>query len=105
MYDEDGNIVRNKNGKATPDTSKRDTEDIPLTEDVDEYITREVLPFNPDAWVDDSKTKIGYEIPFTRLFYKYQAPESSEIIAKRIKALEEKIVKNFESLSGQDVEE
>ncbi|HEL0745195.1 TPA: SAM-dependent DNA methyltransferase [Streptococcus equi subsp. zooepidemicus] len=104
MYDEDGNIVRNKNGKATPDTSKRDTEDIPLTEDVDEYITREVLPFNPDAWVDDSKTKIGYEIPFTRLFYKYQAPESSEIIAKRIKALEEKIVKNFESLSGQDVE-
>ncbi|HEL0079984.1 TPA: SAM-dependent DNA methyltransferase [Streptococcus equi subsp. zooepidemicus] len=105
MYDEDGNIVRNKNGKATPDTSKRDTEDIPLTEDVDKYITREVLPFNPDAWVDDSKTKIGYEIPFTRLFYKYQAPESSEIIAKRIKALEEKIVKNFESLSGQDVEE
>ncbi|HEL0020521.1 type I restriction-modification system subunit M [Streptococcus equi subsp. zooepidemicus] len=104
MYDEDGNIVRNKNGKATPDTSKRDTEDIPLTEDVDEYITREVLPFNPDAWVDDSKTKIGYEIPFTRLFYKYQAPENSETIAKRIKELEEKIVKNFESLSGQDVE-
>ncbi|CAW98331.1 putative type I restriction enzyme methylase protein [Streptococcus equi subsp. zooepidemicus] len=104
MYDEDGNIVRNKNGKATPDTSKRNTEDIPLTEDVDEYITREVLPFNPDAWVDDSKTKIGYEIPFTRLFYKYQAPENSETIAKRIKELEEKIVKNFESLSGQDVE-
>ncbi|MFC5631764.1 MULTISPECIES: type I restriction-modification system subunit M [Streptococcus] len=104
MYDEDGNIVRKKNGKATPDTSKRDTEDIPLTEDVDEYITREVLPFNPDAWVDDSKTKIGYEIPFTRLFYKYQAPEGSETIAKRIKELEEKIVKNFESLSGQDVE-
>ncbi|NQJ69001.1 SAM-dependent DNA methyltransferase [Streptococcus suis] len=104
LYDEAGKIIRKRNGKAEPDVSKRDTEDIPLTEDVDTYITREVLPFNPDAWVDGSKTKIGYEIPFTRLFYKYQAPESSETIAKRIKELEEKIVKNFESLSGQDVE-
>lgn len=104
LYDEAGKIIRKRNGKAEPDVSKRDTEDIPLTEDVDTYITREVLPFNPDAWADGSKTKIGYEIPFTRLFYKYQAPESSETIAKRIKELEEKIVKNFESLSGQDVE-
>lgn len=104
LYDEEGNIVRKKNGKVEPDISKRDTEDIPLTEEIDDYMAREVLPFNPDAWVDKSKTKIGYEIPFTRLFYKYQAPESSETIAKRIKALEERIVKNFEALSGQDVE-
>ena len=105
LYDESGNIIRKKNGKTEPDTSKRDTEDIPLTEDIDTYINREVLPFNPDAWVDKSKTKIGFEIPFTRLFYKYQAPESSEVIAKRIKALEEKIVKNFEALSSNGVEE
>ena len=105
LYDESGNIIRKKNGKPEPDTSKRDTEDIPLTEDIDTYINREVLPFNPDGWVDKSKTKIGFEIPFTRLFYKYQAPESSEVIAKRIKALEEKIVKNFEALSSNGVEE
>lgn len=105
LYDESGNIIRKKNGKPEPDTSKRDTEDIPLIEDIDSYIKREVLPFNPDAWVDKKKTKIGYEIPFTRLFYKYQAPESSEAIAKRIKALEEKIVKNFEALSSNGVEE
>ncbi len=98
LYDESGNIIRKKNGKPEPDTSKRDTEDIPLTEDIDTYINREVLPFNPDVWVDKSKTKIGFEIPFTRLFYKYQAPESSKDISQRIKILEERIIKNFETL-------
>ena len=98
LYDESGNIIRKKNGKPEPDTSKRDTEDIPLTEDIDTYINREVLPFNPDVWVDKSKTKIGFEIPFTRLFYKYQAPESSKDISQRIKTLEERIIKNFETL-------
>ena len=98
LYDESGNIIRKKNGKPEPDTSKRDTEDIPLTEDIDTYINREVLPFNQDVWVDKSKTKIGFEIPFTRLFYKYQAPESSKDISQRIKTLEERIIKNFETL-------
>ena len=98
LYDESGNIIRKKNGKPEPDTSKRDTEDIPLTEDIDTYINREVLPFNPDVWVDKSKTKIGFEIPFTRLFYKYQAPESSKDISQRIKTIEERIIKNFETL-------
>ncbi|RSI85577.1 type I restriction-modification system subunit M [Streptococcus mitis] len=105
LYDENRTVIRKKNGQAEPDTSKRDTEEIPLIEDIDSYIKREVLPFNPDAWVDKSKTKIGFEVPFTRLFYKYQAPESSEVIAKRIKALEEKIVKNFEALSSNGVED
>lgn len=68
------------------------------------YFEREVLPFNPDAWMDRSKDKIGYEIPFTRLFYKYTAPEPSEVIAERIKELEESIVANFQALSGKDVE-
>lgn len=98
LYDENGNVIRKKNGKPEPDTSKRDTEDIPLTEDIETYINREVLPFNPDAWVDKSKTKIGFEIPFTRLFYKYESPESSKAIAQRIKNLEERIIKNFEAL-------
>lgn len=105
LYDESGNIIRKKNGKPEPDTSKRDTEDIPLTEDIDTYINREVLPFNPDVWVDKSKTKIGFEIPFTRLFYKYQVPESSEDIAQRIKTLEERIIKNFKTLIDQRGEE
>ena len=105
LYDENGNVIRKKNGKPEPDTSKRDTEDIPLTEDIDTYINREVLPFNPDAWVDKSKTKIGFEVPFTRLFYKYQAPESSNDIAQRIKTLEERIIKNFEALIDQRGEE
>ncbi|CEL90283.1 type I restriction-modification system subunit M [Streptococcus sanguinis] len=105
LYDENGNIIRKKNGKPEPDTSKRDTEDIPLTEDIDTYINREVLPFNPDVWVDKSKTKIGFEVSFTRLFYKYQAPESSKDIAQRLKTLEERIIKNFETLIDQKGEE
>ena len=61
------------------------------------------LMFNPEAWIDKSKTKVGYEIPFTRLFYKYIIPERTESIALKIKALEESIVRSFEKLSGQDV--
>lgn len=100
--DEQGEIIAKK-GKPVADTSLRDTEDIPLKEDIQTYFEREVLPFNPDAWMDRSKDKIGYEIPFTRLFYKYTAPEPSEAIAERIKKLEESIVANFEALSGKDV--
>ncbi|PFY42969.1 restriction endonuclease subunit M [Bacillus toyonensis] len=100
--DEEGNIILKKD-KRVADTSLRDTEDIPLKEDVQTYFEREVLPFNPDAWMDRKKDKIGYEIPFTRLFYKYTAPEPSELIAERIKKLEELIVANFEVLSGKDV--
>lgn len=100
--DEQGEIITKKN-KPVADTGLRDTEDIPLKEDIQDYFEREVLPFNPDAWMDRSKDKIGYEIPFTRLFYKYTAPEPSEAIAERIKKLEESIVANFEALSGKDV--
>ncbi len=86
------------------DTSLRDTEDIPLTEDINEYFQREVIPFSPDAKMDRKKDKIGYEIPFTRLFYKYTPPEPSETISERIKQLEESIVKNFQVLSGKEVD-
>ena len=101
--DADGYIVM-KNKNPVADTTLRDTEDIPLKEDTQEYFEREVKPFNPDAWIDEKKTKIGYEIPFTRLFYKYVAPESTEVIAEEIKRLEEEIVKSFEQLSGKEVE-
>ncbi|TQS75853.1 SAM-dependent DNA methyltransferase [Ornithinibacillus gellani] len=104
LKDENGEIDRKKNGDPKPDAKLRDTEDIPLKEDIDAYFEREVLPFNPDAWMDRSKDKIGYEIPFTRLFYKYTVPEPSEVIAERIKELEESIVANFQALSGKDVE-
>lgn len=99
---EDGSILLRK-GKKVADTKQRDTEEIPLNQDIDVYFEKEVLPFNPDAWIDRKKDKIGYEIPFTRLFYKYTAPEPSEVIAERIKQLEGSIVANFEALSGKDV--
>ena len=67
-----------KKGKVQPDSKKRDTEIVPWTEDIDEYMRKNVLPYAPDAWIDEKKTKIGYEIPFTREFYKYVAPRKSE---------------------------
>ena len=88
--DESGNIIL-KRGKPVPDTSLRDTENVPLVQDIDAYFAREVLPYAPDAWIDHSKTKVGYEIPMTRYFYEYQAPEAVEDIVARITALEQDI--------------
>lgn len=88
--DEAGNILL-KRGKPVPDTSLRDTENVPLVQDIDAYFAREVLPYAPDAWIDHSKTKVGYEIPMTRYFYEYQVPEAVEDIVARITALEQDI--------------
>ena len=88
--DEAGNVIL-KRGKPVPDTSLRDTENVPLVQDIDAYFAREVLPYAPDAWIDHSKTKVGYEIPMTRYFYEYQAPEAVEDIVARITALEHDI--------------
>ena len=88
--DEAGNVIL-KRGKPVPDTSLRDTENVPLVQDIDAYFAREVLPYAPDAWIDHSKTKVGYEIPMTRYFYEYQAPEAVEDIVARITALEQDI--------------
>lgn len=88
--DEAGNILL-KRGKPVPDTSLRDTENVPLVQDIDAYFAREVLPYAPDAWIDRSKTKVGYEIPMTRYFYEYQPPEAVEDIVARITALEQDI--------------
>ena len=87
--DPEGEIfINSRTGKPAPDPELRDTENVPLTEDIEEYFKREVLPFAPDAWIDESKTKIGYEIPFTRYFYKYEAPRSSAEIMAEIMELE-----------------
>ena len=69
-----------------------------MTEDVEEYFRREVLPYAPDAWIDDKKTKVGYEIPMTRYFYEYQKPEAVEDVFSRITALEADISADLQAL-------
>lgn len=95
--DENGEIVLKK-GKPVADTSLRDTENVPLVEDIDAYFEREVLPYAPDAWIDKNKTKVGYEIPMTRYFYKYEAPEATEAILERITSLEADISATLKEL-------
>lgn len=101
IYNENGTPVL-KRGKRVADTAKRDTENIPLTEEVEEYIFREVLPYNPDAWVDEGKTKIGYEIPFARTFYEYTPIEPSVEIAARIAEREQSLMAKLHELFGEE---
>ena len=97
LLDEDGNPILKKN-KPQADSSLRDTENVPLKEDIDEYFMREVLPFVPDAWIDTKKSKIGYEIPFTRYFYKYEIPKPSEEIMAEIMGLETELSGSLEEV-------
>ena len=97
LKDEAGRPVLKK-GKPVADPALRDTENVPLTEDIDAYFAREVLPYVPDAWIDRTKTKVGYEIPMTRYFYEYQAPEPSETILARITKLEAEIAESLNAL-------
>ena len=90
LRDAKGELVL-KAGKKQADTSLRDTESVPLKEDIKEYFKREVLPFAPDAWIDKNKSKVGYEIPFTRYFYKYEAPRASAEIKAEILDIETKL--------------
>lgn len=97
--DEDGNVIKKK-GKPVADASQRDTENVPLAENINTYFEREVLPYAPDAWIDTKKTKVGYEIPMTRYFYEYQAPEPVEEIAARLHELELDIQNGLDALFG-----
>ena len=97
ICDESGNPVLKK-GKKEADSSLRDTENVPLKEDIDEYFKREVLPFSPDAWIDKKKSKVGYEIPFTRYFYKYEAPKPSAEIMAEIMELETELSGSLEEV-------
>jgi len=103
LLDEHGNKVI-KNGKPVADSQKRDTENVPLDEDIDAYFVREVLPYNPDAWIDRNKTKVGYEIPFTRTFYEYRQLEPADVIAKRIEEHERLLIEKLHALFGKDHE-
>lgn len=97
LVDENGKPVLKK-GKKVADASLRDTENVPMEEDIDAYFAREVLPYAPDAWIDKSKTKVGYEIPMTRYFYEYQEPEVADDILARIIRLEDEIAVSLKEL-------
>jgi type I restriction enzyme M protein len=84
---DEAEICLDSKGKIEPDAESRDTESVPLDEDVAAYFNREVVPFAPDAWIDSSKEKIGYEIPFTRHFYKYIPPRDLENIDSELNGL------------------
>ena len=101
LRDENGNIVLKK-GKPIADANLRDTENVPLEEDIDTYFKREVLPYAKDAWIDKTKTKVGYEIPMTRYFYEYQKPQASDEILSRIIGLENEIATTLKNLLGKE---
>jgi type I restriction enzyme M protein len=90
LRDEEGNIITDKKGNPKADSSLRDYENIPLQMDINEYFKKEVLPFVPDAWIDEKKTKIGYEINFSKYFYKFKKLRTLEEVTADILALEEK---------------
>lgn len=101
ILDENGQPILKK-GKPQPDKAKTDTESIPLNEDIDEFIKKNVLPYNEFSYLDRKKDKIGYEIPFTRLFYKFVPPTPSEDIFAEIKALEEEETTLMKELFGKE---
>lgn len=98
LYENGAIVTKGKKNMPVADASKRDFENVPLVEDIDNYFDREVKPYNPEAWIDKSKTKVGYEIPFTRYFYKYEAPEQSQDIEKRLSVLEADIMASLTKL-------
>jgi type I restriction enzyme M protein len=101
--DEAGNVVLATKGKGkgkpVPDADLRDTENVPLAEDVHAYFEREVLPHAPDAWIDEEKTKVGYEIPFNRHFYVFKPPRPLAEIDADLKVVTERILKMIGELS------
>lgn len=100
--DENQEVIKDKKGNIKVDSSKRDYENVPLKEDIEEYFEREVKPYNENAWIDKKKTQVGYEIAFTRYFYKYVPPEDSDIIEARIRQNEKDIICSLEKLFKED---
>jgi type I restriction enzyme M protein len=104
LRDEQGNVLLGtkgkQKGKPQPDASLRDTENVPLGEDVDAYFEREVKPHAPDAWVDHEKTKVGYEIPFNRHFYVFTPPRPLAEIDAELKTVTDRIVAMIGGLSA-----
>jgi type I restriction enzyme M protein len=104
LRDENGKPVLGtkgkQKGKVQPDSNLRDTENVPLAEDVHEYVKRDVLPHAPDAWIDEDKTKVGYEIPFNRHFYVFAQPRPLEVIDAELKQTTDRILKMIAELSA-----
>lgn len=100
LLDADGNIELKK-GKPIADPSKRDTENVPLNEYIDVYFKRQVLSYNPNAWIDRNKTKVGYEIPMTRFFYEFPSLESSDNIIDELRSLREGLMSSLVEVLGQ----
>jgi type I restriction enzyme M protein len=104
LRDEAGKVVLGQRGKAEDqpqaDSSLRDTENVPLSEDVQTYFEREVLPHVRDAWIDHEKTKVGYEIPFNRHFYVFTPPRPLEVIDAELKQVTDRILAMIGGLSG-----
>ena len=104
LRDEKGNIVKSAKGKLKgkqqPDSNLRDTENVPLAEDLETYFTREVLPHAEDAWIDHEKTKTGYEIPFNRHFYVFEPPRDLSAIDADLKVVTHRIKAMIEGLAA-----
>ena len=100
--DETAEICRDKKGQPEPDPQLRDTEIIPLKESIQTYFEREVIPHVPDAWIDHSKTKVGYEIPLNKHFYKYEPPRDLELIEDELKDLETDILELLKGVTGSE---
>lgn len=98
--DESAEICVDRKGEPEPDTDLRDTEAVPLKESIEEYFEREVLPHVPDAWIDYSKTKVGYEIPLNRHFYRYEPPRELDVIEDEIKGLEGEILELLKEVTA-----
>ncbi|HNV72963.1 MAG TPA: SAM-dependent DNA methyltransferase, partial [Candidatus Ozemobacteraceae bacterium] len=101
--DEHGKVVLSTKGKTkgkpVPDANLRDTENVPLSEDVEVYFKREVLPHVADAWIDEEKTKVGYEIPFNRHFYVFKPPRPLAEIDAELKIVTDRILTMIGELS------
>lgn len=103
LRDEEGKIVISTKGKAKgkpqADSNLRDTENVPLKENVEEYFKKEVLPHAPDAWIDHGKTKVGYEIPFNRHFYVFKPPRPLSVIDTELKQTTDKVLEMINGLT------
>nr|WP_315848379.1 class I SAM-dependent DNA methyltransferase [uncultured Rhodoferax sp.] len=103
LRDDKGTVVLGlkgkQKGKPQPDSALRDTENVPLSDDIGAYFKREVLPHAPDAWIDDEKSKVGYEIPFNRHFYVFEPPRSLHAIDEELKTATASIMKLLEELA------
>jgi type I restriction enzyme M protein len=103
LRDENGNVVLGakgkQKGKPQPDSALRDTENVPLLDDIQAYFEREVLPHAPDAWIDEEKSKVGYEIPFNRHFYVFEPPRSLHAIDEELRTVSANIMKMLGELA------